>query len=179
VRPVSLRQRILRGEQTLGRRSVPFSLRLLFKCVRNSDGPVAQILPVHRLNRRVRRLEARVVDERKTLRISSVRVSLNFRRRKDHSKCGERVVKEFFVDLRVEVADENVRTDVQVFLMSRCFIYPDWLAIQFYHVHDFYRVICIVFAKKLDKTIPLMLCSHSVFRHMHIHHWSSLNEKLP
>ena len=44
VGPVSLGQRVLGGQETLGSGAVPLSLRVLLECVGNRNGSVAQIL---------------------------------------------------------------------------------------------------------------------------------------
>lgn len=57
----------LRGEQSFGRSTVSLALPVLFERVRNRDGLVHQKLAVHRLDRRVGRLERVVRDESEAL----------------------------------------------------------------------------------------------------------------
>ena len=45
-------------------------------------------------------------------------------RRQNDSESGESVVKKFLVNFRIEIADEDVRTDVQVLLVGRGFVDP-------------------------------------------------------
>lgn len=104
------------------------ALRVLLERVRNSDGSVAQVLAVHSFDGRVRRVETGKVDKGEPLRVTRSRVPHDLRSLKNDSESGERIVQELLVHFRVQVADENVGTDVQVLLVSRGLVDANGLA---------------------------------------------------
>lgn len=75
------------------------------------------------------------------------------------------------------------------------FIHTDGFAVEFDHVHDFDRIICIFFGEKLHKTVALMIDRHTIFRLMNIDwnegrwrmahatdtltHWTCLDKQFP
>ena len=68
MRAIGLGERVLRGEQAFGGAAVALALGVLLEGERDGNAPVAQVLPVHRLQRRVGRLERSVVDEGEALK---------------------------------------------------------------------------------------------------------------
>lgn len=158
---------------------MPLPLGVLLEGVGHGDGPVTQVLTVHRLDGCVRRVEAGEVDEGVTLGVPRVGVSHDLGGLQDDAERAERVVQELLVDLGVQVPDEDVRSHVQVLVVSRGFVHADGFTVQLYHVHDLYSVISIFFTEELHKTVTLMLSRHSVFGHVCVHHRSSLKEEFP
>lgn len=63
--------------------------------------------------------------------------------------------------------------------MCRGLINSDGFTVELYHIHDFDGIVSILFTKKLNKAITLMLASHSVFGHVCVDHRTSLQEELP
>jgi len=86
VRPVSLGQRVLSSQQSLSCRAVSLALGVLLEGVRDGDGSVAQILPIHRLNGRIRGLETGVIDKCEPFAVSRLGVSLDLRSGQDDAK---------------------------------------------------------------------------------------------
>lgn len=155
------------------------SLAVLLEGVADGDGSVAEVLPVHGLDGGVGSLETGVVDERETLRVASFRIALDFGCGQDDSEGGECVVEELLVDFGVEVADENVGADVEVLLMRGGFVDTDRLAKQFYHVHYFYGIICVVLPEELYESVALVQHGDPILRHVDVDHGASLHEQLP
>jgi hypothetical protein len=116
---------------------VPLALAVLLECIRDGDGPVTQVLAIHGLDGSVGGLEAGVVNEGEALGVSSFRVYLYLGRRQYNTECGESVVQQFFVNLRVQVSNKDVCPHIEIFLMSRGFVDPDRFSKQFDHVHNF------------------------------------------
>lgn len=50
------------------------------------------------------------------------------------------------------------------------FIDTDWFAIQLNHIHDFYCIVSIIFAHKLNETVALMRLSDTITWYMYIHY---------
>lgn len=176
---VRLGERVLCGEETLRSGAVALTLAVLLEGVADGDGSVAEVLPVHGLDGGVGSLETGVVDERETLRVASFRIALDFGGGQDDSEGGECVVEQFLVDFGIEVADENVGTHIEVLLVRGGFVDTDRLAKQFYHVHYFYGVICVVLPEELDESVALMEHGDPIFRHVDVDHGASLHEQLP
>jgi hypothetical protein len=99
---------------------VSFALGIFFECVRHRNGSVAQVLSVHRFDGGVRRLEAGEIDEGESLRVATLGVPHDLWCLQDHSEGGERVVQQLLVHFGVQVADEDVCSDVEVLLVSGC-----------------------------------------------------------
>lgn len=155
------------------------SFGIFLEGIRHCDGPVAEVLAIHGLNGGIGCIEAGKIDESITLRVAGVWVSHDLWRLEDHTKGTERVVEQFLINLWVQVTDEDVSTDIQVFVVCRSFINPDRFAIELYHIHDFDGIVGILFTEELHKAIALMLACDSVFGHVCVDHRTSLQEKLP
>ena len=153
MRPVGLRERVLRSQQPLGGRAVPLALGVLLEGVGDCDGPVAEILAVHGLDGCVRGVKAGKVDEGVALGVARVGVAHDLGGLEDDPKGAEGVVQQLLVDLWIQITDEDVCTHVQVLVVGRGLIDTYRLSIKLYHVHDLYGVICILFAKELHKAI--------------------------
>jgi len=158
---------------------VPLTLGVLLKGVRDRNGFVAQVLPIHSLDGSVRRVETGVVDECKSLRIACFWVSLNFGRGQDHPEGRECVVEKFFVHFWIEIADEDVCSHVEVLLVSGRLVDTDRLPVHLDHVHDFDGVVSVLFSQELHETVALVHEGDPVLGHVNIDHRSGLNEKLP
>lgn len=179
MRSVGLGEGVLRGEKPLRCGAVAFALAVLLEGVADGDGSVAEVLPVHGFDGGIGGLEAGVVDESETLRVSSFGVALDFRSGEDDSEGGEGIVEKFFVDFGIEVADENIGADVEVFLVRGGFVDAYRFAEQFNHVHYFYGVVCVVFTEEFYESVSLVEHCHSILGHVDVHHGTSLHEQLP
>lgn len=115
---VRVGQRVLCCQEALGGRAVALPLGVLLEGIRDGDGPVAQVLAVHGFDGGVRRLEAGKIDEGIALGVACVWVTHNLWRLQNDTECGEGVVEQLLIHLWVQVANENVGTDVQVLLVS-------------------------------------------------------------
>jgi len=158
---------------------VSLAFGVFLECVRDGNCSVTQILAIHSLNSSIRSLKTGVIDESKPLGVASFRVSLNLRRGQNDTKSRKCVIQQFFINFRIQVSYENISSNIQILLMSRSLVDPDRLTKQFYHVHDLYRVISIIFSKKLHKAITLVLHGDPVLGHVHIHHRPCLDKQLP
>ena len=150
---VRLTERILCRQQPFRCGSVALAFSILFKCVRNRDGAVAEILAVHGLDGRVRGLERGIVNEGESLGVSGLRVSLDLGRGEDDAEGRESVVEKFLVDFRIQVSYEDVGSDVQVLLVGGGLVDADGLAVQLDHVHDFDGVVGVFFGEKLNEAV--------------------------
>ena len=204
--PVGLRERVLGGEEALGGRAVALALGVLLEGVGHGDRPVTQVLAVHGLNGGVRGVKAGEIDEGVALGVPCIRVPHDLRRLQDDAEGTERVIEELLVDLRVQVADEDVGAHVQVLVVRRGLVDPDGLAVELDHVHDLYGVVGVFLAEELHKAVAferggrgfrlrfdiytfflytflflptLMLSRDSVFWHVCVDHRSGLQEELP
>lgn len=145
-----------------------FALRILLEGVRNRDWSVAEILAIHGVHCCVGGLETGKVHKGEPLRVARLRVTHNLRSLQDNTEGRERIVQKFLIDLRVQVTDENVRSHVQVLLVSRCLVHTNRFAVQFYHVHDFDGIIGILFTQELHESISLVHLCDSVFGHVDV-----------
>lgn len=177
--PVCLREGVLGSQQPLCSRAVPLAFGILLEGVRDGDGPVAQVLSIHGLNGGVGGIEAGEVDEGVALGVARVGVPHDLRGLQDDSKGAEGVVQQLLVDLRVQVADEDVGAHVQVLVVGRGLVHADRLPVQLDHVHDFNGVVCIFLAEEFHEPITLMLTRDSIFGHVGIDHRSRLQKELP
>lgn len=116
--PVCLRERVLRCQQALGGRAVPLALGILLEGVGHGDGPVAEVLSIHGLDGGIGGIEAGEVDEGITLGVARVGVSHDLGCLQDDPEGAEGVVEQLLIDLRVQVADEDVGPHVQVFVVG-------------------------------------------------------------
>lgn len=179
MRSIGVGQRVLGRQETLSRGTVSFSLGILFERVRNGNRSIAEVLSVHGIHGRVRRLEAGKVDESKALRIARLRITHNLWRLQNHSERRERVVQQLLVHFRVQISDEDVRTHVQILLMGRSLVNADRLAVQLDHVHNLDRVIGVLLAEELHEPVTLVHLRDSVLGHVHVHDGTGLDKHLP
>lgn len=63
--------------------------------------------------------------------------------------------------------------------MGRSFVHPNRFAVQLDHVHDFDRIVGILFAQKLHETVALVHLRYAIFGHMDVHHRAGLDKHLP
>ena len=124
MRAVGLGKRILCRQQSFSGRTVALTLSILLKCVGDCDGAIAEILTIHRFDGGVGCFKAGVVDERESLRVACVRITLYLWRSQDNTECRERIVQQFLINFRIKVSDENVCSNVKIFLMSRRLVHP-------------------------------------------------------
>ena len=107
---------------------------VLLESVRHRDRSIAEELPIHRLDRTIRRFKTIIAHESKPPRISIIRISHDLGRRNDHSKCAERIIEQLihhtshhthfvafvlylFVDIGIEITDEEIGSDVEDLLV--------------------------------------------------------------
>lgn len=93
------------------------SFGIFLEGVGHRDGPVAEILAVHGLDGGVRRIKAGEINESITLGVAGVRVSHDLRRLENHPEGTECVIEQFLINLWVQITDEDVSTDIQVFVV--------------------------------------------------------------
>lgn len=179
MRSICVGQWILSRQQTFRRRTVSFALGILLERVRNGNRSIAEVLSVHGIHGRVRRLEAGKVDERKALGIARLRIAHNLRRLQNHAERRERVVQQLLVHLRVQISDEDVRTHVQVLLMGRSLVHADRLAVQLDHVHNLDRIVGVLLAEELHEAVTLVHLRDTVLGHVHVHDGPGLDKHLP
>jgi len=91
---------------------VPLILTVFLKRVTHTNGPVTQILSIHRLYSGITRLEVSEVYESEPLGVTSLWVSHDFWSLEDNAEGTEGVVEKFLVYLRIQVADEQVGSDI-------------------------------------------------------------------
>lgn len=155
------------------------SFGVLLEGVRYGDGSVAEVLTIHSLNGSIGCIKAGKINESIAFGVASVWVSHDFWCLEDDAKGTECVVEQFLVYFRVEITDENVGTHIKVFVVCRCFIYSNWFAIEFYHIHNFDGIVGILFTEELYEAVTLMLSSHPVFGHVCVDHRTCLQKELP
>lgn len=110
---LSLRALHLLGELPLRLRAVALAAAVVLEGVCHGDGPVAEELPVHRLDRRVGRLEGVKLHEAVALCLAALGVPGDLGVGDDLPERGERVQEHPLVDGRVEVPDEQARAHVE------------------------------------------------------------------
>lgn len=161
-------QGVLCGQQSFSGGSVTFSLGILLECIGHGDGSVAQVLSIHGIHCSIGCFEAGKVDKGESLGVARLRVSHDLWSLQDDTECGEGVVEEFLIHLSVQIADKDVCAHVQVLLVGRGFVDTDWFAVQLYHVHDLYRVVCILLGQELDESVTLVHLRYSVLGHVNV-----------
>jgi len=179
VRPVSLREGILGSQESLRCRAMPLALGILLEGIGDGYSPVAQVLPVHCLYSSIRRFETCIVDKCKALGVSGFRIPLYLWRGENDPEGRKSVVQQFLVHLGIQVPDENICPHVQVLLVRRGLVDPDWLPEQLDHVHDLDRVVCVILRQELHKAVALMHHRDSVLGHVYVDHWPGLYKQLP
>ena len=100
-------------------RSVSFTFRILLECIRYCNSTIAQVLPIHCLHCRIRRIKAGKVDERKAFAVSCFWVTHYLWGLQDHTECTERVIQQLLIHFWVKISNEQVCPNIQVLLMSR------------------------------------------------------------
>lgn len=118
VWPVCLGERVLCSQQSLCSRAMALSFRIFLEGVRHCDGPVAQILAIHGLNGGIRCIKAGEIDESVTLGVAGVWVSHDLWRLQDYTKGTKCVIEQFLINLWIQVTDEDVGTNIQVFVVG-------------------------------------------------------------
>ena len=51
---------------------------------------------------------------------------------------------------------------------------PNRFSIELDHVHNLDGIVGVILAEELDKAVSLVHCRHTVLRHVHVHHRTSL-----
>ena len=166
-------------EQPLRRRSVPLPVCVLLVRVRHRDGPVAQELTVHRLDRRIGRLERVIGHEPEPSAVPRVGVPHDLGRLDHDAKRAEGIVQELLVQLRIQIADEEVGADVVRLLIDGSLVRADRLTEQLDHVQHLDGVVRVIFSPVLHEGVTLMRVAHAILRHVHVHHRSRLDKRLP
>lgn len=156
-----------------------FALGILLKRVRHRNGPIAQILAIHRIHRSIRCLETCKIDKRKSFRVTRLRVSHNLRGLQNHPKRRKRIIQQLLVHLGIQVPDEDVRSHVQILLMRRGLVHTDRLTVQLDHVHNLDRIVGILLAQELHEPVALVHLRYAILGHMDIYNRASLDEHLP
>lgn len=152
----------LRGEHTLGLRTVPLALGVLLERVLHRHLLAAQELAVEVLDRLVGRLKVVEADETVTLGLSCAGVARDLQSAKskrlpsslrsthlwlfgNRAESRKRVVQLLLGHALVEVSNEEVCANVNLLLIVRGLVDADRLAEQLDLVHDLARVVCVVF----------------------------------
>lgn len=122
-----------------------FPFGIFLESVGYCDWSVAKILAIHSFNGGIRSIKTGKVDESITLGVSRVGVSHDFWSLEDHTEGTECVIEQFLINLRIQVSNEDVCSNVQIFIVRRGFVHSYRFSIQFYHVHNFYSIVSIFF----------------------------------
>ena len=131
-------------------------LTVLFDRIIDGDVLVEQELPVEGLNGSVCRLETVKRHEGVALGLSTGRISRHLGQPNDAAKGGESLVEQALIDGRVETADEQVGTDVDLLAVVGGFVDADGLAVQLETIHDFASIVGILFGLEFGKGVALM-----------------------
>lgn len=153
------------------------SLGILPEGIRDRDGPISEILPVHSLNGSIAGLEAGVVDEGIAFAVARVGVTHDLRCLQNHPKRTEGVIQKFLVHLGVEVAYKKIGSHIEILLIRRGLVDADGLAVQLDHVQYLDGIVCVLLPQQLDKAIALMVAGHAVLGHMQVDYWTSLKKQ--
>lgn len=140
--------------------------------------PAREELAIHLSDGRIGTVEIIIADESMTLTIAFLWITCNFGTN-NHSEVAKSLIEQFFIDLRVQIADEYVGSNILGPFILGGFINFDRFPVEFDHMHDLDRIISILFTLKFDKSIPLMLIGDLVSWDVHIHHWPALRKQLP
>jgi len=97
----------------------------------------------------------------------------------DHTESTECIVQELLVHIRLQIAHENVSTDIKIALVLRGFVYANGLAKQLNHVHYLHCVLRVFWRAELDKAKVLFRAGHFIFRHEHVDNGARLEKQLP
>lgn len=154
------------------------TLRFLLESVGNGDGAVAEILAVHGIDSSVGGIEAGKVDECETFTVSRVRITHYLWGLENYTESRKRIIEEFLIDFRIQIADEYIGSNIQVLLMSGRLIDSDGLAVEFNHVHDANCVFCVFLAEKLDESVTLVIRRNAVLGHVYINDRPGLDKQL-
>lgn len=95
------------------------------------------------------------------------------------SKSTESLVESALVHCCIEIADEQVGANVDLFLVAACLVDSDGFTEEFDSVHDLASILCVLFRLELCKTIPLVGRGDPVFREVDICDGASLQHQLP
>ena len=78
-----------------------------------------------------------------------------------------------------QISNEKIRADVNVLLVCRRLVDFDRLAEKLDHIHNFDRIICILFAEKFDKAEALMRAGNAILWHIDARDRPCLHEQFP
>jgi hypothetical protein len=94
---VSLRERVLCGQETFSGRAVTFAFRVFFERVRDGDGAVAEVLTIHGFDGSVGCFKTGEVDESKAFGVASVRISHYLWCLQNHSKRRKCIIEQLLI----------------------------------------------------------------------------------
>jgi hypothetical protein len=94
---VSLRERVLCGQETFSGRAVTFAFRVFFERVRDGDGAVTEILTIHGFDGSVGCFKTGEVDESKAFGVASVRISHYLWCLQNHSKRRKCIIEQLLI----------------------------------------------------------------------------------
>lgn len=100
-----------------------FPFGILLKGVGDCDWSVTKILAVHSFDGSIRSIKTGKVDEGVTLGVARVWVSHDFWSLEDHTEGTECVIEQFFINLWIQVSNEYICANIQVFIVCRGFVY--------------------------------------------------------
>lgn len=63
--------------------------------------------------------------------------------------------------------------------MGGCLVHPDWLPIEFDHVHDLNGIVSIFLTQEFHEAVALVLTSDSILWHVGVDDWPCLEKQLP
>lgn len=165
------------GQLTLGLVTVALALSVLLVCIFDGNLFAQQILPVHGRPSSITGLERTKTDE--TIALGDVVVvSDNVGLSKDLAELAECVVQDLLVDLRIEVVDEELGSNVdRLLLICARLIHADRLSPDPDSVEDLRCVFGGSGGIELDEAVTLMCLRHSILRHVYLAYGADLRHE--
>lgn len=158
--------------------SMSLAFSVLLVRVLHRDLLVHHVLAVHAGDSGIGRFEVAIGNE--TVSLGHVVVIARDLWRIDQwSELAEGVIQRLLVHHLVEVANEQLCANLDVLLLiCGCLVHSYAVAVKLDVVHDFRRVICLLFCVELDKSETLVLAVDAIHGHVDIAHAASIKHKL-
>lgn len=158
---------------------MPLSLGILFEGVRHGNRSITQILAVHGVHCGIRSFKTGEINEGEPFGVACFGISHDFWRLQNYAESGESVVQQFFIHFGVQIANENVCTNIEIFLVGRGFVHTNGFPVELYHVHDFDGIVGVFLAQEFDEAVALVRLGDAVFGHVDVHDGACLHEEFP
>jgi len=154
-----------------------FSLGIFLEGVRDINGAITQILPMHIIYCGIGRFKAGETHKSKTLGNSCVWIPHNLRGN-NNSKGSKRIIKKFFINFRIQVSNKQICTNIHGSL-SACLVNANRTRKKLDHVHDLDSIVSIFFTVKLNEPVSSVSRCKLISWNMNIHYWARLKHEFP